>query len=202
MNIPATASRRTTTLVAIVVLLGPFVASTQTPQPVEVVAATFRVRIWGDSTDFATRVHQYAELRSRLQQQLPPVVPTDDVMQIRRGSRSLARAIRAERPGAVQGEFFTVTTGTELRSALARVMTPRVWEVIMDDNPGAFRHDIDGTYPEGKAKSTTPGVVLAQLPRLPEGIEFRFVGPHLILYDVHANTIVDQLPYAITCDAC
>jgi len=34
---------------------------------------------------------------------------------------------------------------------------------------------------------------------LPDGIEFRFVGRHLILYDVRANTIIDRLPDAIEC---
>jgi hypothetical protein len=74
-----------------------------------------------------------------------------------------------------------------------------MWAVIMDDNPGAFRQDIDGTYPEGKALSTMPGLVLAQLPGLPDDIQFRFIGRHLILYDVRANTIIDRMPDAIRC---
>ena len=158
----------------------------------------FHVRVWGDTFGgFTTRVDGYSDLRSQLERGLPAVVVTDDVRQLTRGQRSLARAIRNARTGAVQGEFFTIATSAEVKAALASIMDARVWAVIMDDNPGAFRHDIDGTYPEGTPFSTMPGVVLARLPPLPDDLEFRFLGRHLVLYDVRANTIVDRLPDAI-----
>ena len=158
----------------------------------------FTVRVvGGTASDFPAQIGKYFELRRRLEAGLPVVTVTDDVRQIRRGTRSLARAIRLARVGAVQGEFFTVETGVELRRSLAVVMTATVWAVIMDHNPGAFESEIDGAYPDGASRSTMPGIVLAQLPHLPDGIEFRFAGPHLILYDVRANTIIDRLPDAI-----
>ena len=91
------------------------------------------------------------------------------------------------RPGAVQGEFFTAATSAQFQLVLASLMDAKMWAVIMDENPGAFGHDIDGTYPEGKTFSTVPGLVLAQLPELPDDIQFRFVGRHLILYDVQGE---------------
>jgi hypothetical protein len=167
------------------------------------VTPVFRVRILGDTTTgFSTRIDSYFELRGRLQRTLPAVVVTDDVRQIRRRTRSLANAIRVARSGAIQGEFFTVATSAEFKRTLALIMDADVWAVIMDDNPGAFNHAIDGSYPEGKTRSTMPGVVLAQLPELPDGIEYRFIGPHLILYDSKANTIIDRLPNAIACKGC
>ena len=163
----------------------------------------FRVRVLADANSgFSTRVESYFALRGRLQRTLPAVTVTDDVRQIRSGIRSLAKAIRVARHGAVQGEFFTVATSAELKHALALIMDADVWAVVMDGNPGAFSHDIDGTYPDGKTRSTMPGIVLATLPRLPDDIEFRFLGRHLILYDARANTIIDQLPNAIACGTC
>jgi hypothetical protein len=163
----------------------------------------FRAEVWADTvTDFTNRVSGYSELRDRLESRLPAVTVTDDVEQIRRGRRSLARAIRVARSGAAQGEFFTAATSAQLQLALARVMNARMWAVIMDENPGAFGHDIDGTYPDGKTFSTMPGLLLAQLPELPDDIQFRFIGRHLILYDVRANTIIDRLPNAIRCLNC
>jgi hypothetical protein len=153
----------------------------------------------GLATDFTAQVGRYYELRRRLEAGLPAVIVTDDVRQIRRRTRSLATAIRVARAGAVQGEFFTPGTTIELRQGLAVIMTAHVWAVIMEDNPGAISHAIDGAYPDGTTRSTMPGVVLAQLPALPDGIEFRFAGPDLILYDVRANTIIDRLPDAIQC---
>jgi len=117
----------------------------------------------------------------------------DDVRQLRRARRSLARAIRSARPGAVQGEFFTPAISAQVRLALAPLMDDAMCAVIMDDNPGGFTHAIDGAYPDGKAFATMPGLLLARLPELPADIQFRFIGRHLILYDVRANTIVDRM---------
>jgi hypothetical protein len=163
----------------------------------------FRGEVWADTvTDFTNRVTAYSEMRARLESRLPAVTATDDVGQLRRGRRTLAGAIRVARSGAVQGEFFTAATSAQLQLLLARIVDARMWAVIMDDNPGAVGHDIDGTYPDGKAFSTVPGLLLAQLPELPDDIQFRFAGRHLILYDVRANTIIDRLPDAIRCTSC
>jgi hypothetical protein len=71
--------------------------------------ATFTFQVWGE-TEFTSRIGTYYDLRARLERQLPAVTVTDSVRQIRRGTHALARAIRVARPGAVQGEFFTVAT--------------------------------------------------------------------------------------------
>ena len=163
----------------------------------------FRAEVWADTvTDFTNRVNAYSDLRGRLESRLPAVTVTDDVGQIRRGRRSLAGAIRAARPGAVPGEFFTPATRAQFQLVLARMMDARMWAVIMDENPGAFGHDVNGTYPDGKTFSTMPALLLAELPGLPDDIQFRFVGRRLILYDVRANTIMDWMADAIRCTSC
>ena len=163
----------------------------------------FRAEVWADTvTDFTTRVTAYSELRRRLESQLPAATVTDDVRQIRRGRRTLAGAIRVARSGAVQGELFTAATSAQFQLVLARVMDARMWAAIMDENPGTFGHDVDGAYPDGKTFSTMPGLLLAELPGLPDDIQFRFVGRRLILYDVRANTIMDWMPDAIRCTSC
>ena len=163
----------------------------------------FRVEIWADTvTDFTNRVDAYSELRRRLESGLPAVTVTDDVGQIRRGRRTLAGAIRVARSGAARGEFFTAATSAQFQLALARIMDAKMWAVIMEENPGAFGHAVDSTYPDGKTFSTMPGLLLAELPGLPEDIQFRFVGRRLILYDVRANTIMDWMPDAIRCTTC
>ena len=163
----------------------------------------FRAEVWADTvTDFTIRVNAYSELRRRLESRLPDVTVTNDVGQITRARRTVARAIRVARPGAVQGEFFTAATSAQFQLVLALLMDAKMWAVIMDENPGAFRHDIDGSYPDEKTFSTMPGIVLARLPELPDDIQFRFIGRHLILYDVRANTIIDRLPFAIRCTSC
>ena len=45
--------------------------------------------------------------------------------------------------------------------------------------------------------TTVPPQVLAALPKLPEDLEYRFIGDRLILHDIHAHTIVDLIDDAI-----
>ena len=161
---------------------------------------SFRAEVWVDAvTDFTVRVLAYSDLRQQLAGRLKPVTQTADVRQLRRERHSLARAIRGARLGSVQGEFFTAATTAQLQLVLTRIMDPTMCAAIMDENPGAFAHKIDGAYPDGKTLSTMPGLLLARLPGLPDDIQFRFIGRHLILYDVRANTIIDQMPNAIRC---
>ena len=191
-------------VVVVLTIAPPGTGSAQTPVALpEDLVPVFRAEVQaGTVTDFTNRVDAYSELRRRLESRLPVVTVTDDVDQIRRGRRALARAIRVARPGAMQGEFFTAATRAHFQLVLALIMDARMWAVIMDENPGAFEHDIDGAYPDGKTFATMPGLLLAQLPGLPDDIQYRFVGRHLILYDVRANTIIDRMPDAIRCIHC
>ena len=184
-------------------LLFPYVGETQTVDA-EGGTADFEIEVFGETFGgFTTRIDGYFELRRRLERELPPVTVTEDVRRIRRGTRLLGNAIRDARRGAHQGEFFTAETSAEIKRVLAHLMNARIWALIMDENPGAFRHDVDSPYPEGAAHSTMPSILLAQLPQLPNDIHFGFVGPHLILFDLRANTIIDRLPDAIECaDRC
>jgi hypothetical protein len=42
-----------------------------------------------------------------------------------------------------------------------------------------------------------PPQVLAMLPKLPDDLEYRFIGNRLILLDVHAHTIADYIENAL-----
>jgi hypothetical protein len=160
----------------------------------------FRVQVWGYIVaDFSARVWSYFELRSKLEKGLPALTVTDDPAEIRRAVRALARQIRVARAEAKQGDIFTPTISVEFRKALILEMNANTWAAIMDDNPGEFFTQINGTYPEGKPLSTVPPNILAVLPRLPDDIQYRFLGRHLILLDTRANVILDHIPYAIQC---
>jgi hypothetical protein len=167
------------------------------PQP------TFRVQVWGYFVaDFTTRVQNYVDLRSRLQEGMSPFRVTEDVSEIRRVRRTLARKIQAARHGAHEGDIFSPDISLQFKQVLALEMNADAWAVIMDDNPGEFPNEINGIYPDGKPYSTVPGTILAVLPVLPDAIEYRFLGRHLILLDARANVILDRIPYAIRCPDC
>jgi hypothetical protein len=158
----------------------------------------FKVQVWGDiGTDFINRVDSYVELRSELQKGLPPLTVTADPDEIRRAERALARRIRDARKKAKRGDIFTPAISNVFRNALLLEMDAKTWRSIMDDNPGAFPVRINGTYPDKRPLSTVPANVLAVLPRLPSDVQYRFLGPHLVLFDTKARVILDGVPYAI-----
>ena len=52
-------------------------------------------------------------------------------------------------------------------------------------------------YPENAPLPTVPPNLLANLPQLPEDLEYRIVGNALMLRDVHANLVIDFIPRAV-----
>jgi hypothetical protein len=152
--------------------------------------------------DFNTRVWTYFELRGTLQKGLIALTITDDPVKIEKAESDLAGRLRAARPGAAQGDFFTPAIEREFKKALIFEMSASTWAGIMDDNPGEFQQEVNDTYDRSKAVSTVPPNILALLPTLPDDIQYRFVGRHLILHDTRANVIIDRIPYAIACADC
>lgn len=162
--------------------------------------ADFRVQVFGYIVaDFSARVDGYLDLRHKLEEGLPPLVVTDDPAEIGRAEVALARRIREAREGAKQGEIFTPAISAEFRRVLVLEMTPSTRAAITEDNPGSFSHRINGTYPKENPVSTVPANILALLPRLPDDIQYRFLGRHLVLHDTRANVILDRIRCAIQC---
>lgn len=164
-------------------------------------APDFRVQIWGDiAADFSARIEEYLNLRRTLEQGLPPLTVTDDPAEILRAELALARRIQAARAGARQGDIFTREIRADFRRVLLLETDQPTRAAIMDENPGAFSSRINRIYSKEHPVSTVPANILAALPRLPDDIQYRFLGPHLVLHDIRANIILDRLPCAIRCD--
>lgn len=160
----------------------------------------FKIEVWGYVVhDFSLRMSSYFELRQKLEEGLPALVVTDDPRRIRAAERALAKRIRIARAGAHYGDIFDSTISGAFRAALILETTATTCASIMDDNPGEFSLRINGTYPKSKPLSTVPPGVLSRLPKLPDDVYYRFLGRHLILHDMRANVILDELPDAIRC---
>jgi hypothetical protein len=163
-------------------------------------APDFKVLILGGIVaDFNARVWSYFELRSTLEKGLPALTVTDDPAVIMRVQRALGERVRLAREGAKQGEIFTPTISEGFRKVLLLEVNANTLAAIMDDNPGAFTHHVNDPYSKNKPLSTMPANLLAVLPSLPDDIQYRFLGHHLILHDTRANLILDRLPCAIQC---
>jgi hypothetical protein len=148
---------------------------------------------------FEALVLSYFQLRTMLEHGLPARRVTDDPRDNLRAEHALAERIREARESAVIGDIFTPDTIVEFRTILLSVVKPMTLATIFDDNPGKFSHPVNGTYPKRRPLSTVPGSILAVLPVLPEGVEYRFLARDLILHDTRANVILDRIACAIEC---
>ena len=153
---------------------------------------------WGNTVSvFESGVKRYIGLRERLEAALPQPIATLSVGELKSTQQALAARIRRARATARQGDLLSVEIAIQIRRSLRRAMDAHTWKVIMDDNPGEQPSQVNDQYREGRPLATMPPNVLAALPRLPEGIEYRFVDRHLILLDTRALVIIDRVPFAI-----
>lgn len=196
MTIPAAVWRA-----ALALILYASAASAQVavvdPAPVTPVFHVFIYASSDATASFNKTIADYFALRAQLERRLPPVGVSNDPDTIWGAQLALATLVRQARHDAEEGDIFTRPVRVEFRAAVRHVMSAGTCAAIMDDNPGSFRHRINGAYPKGRSLSTMPPTILMQLPLLPEGLEYRFLGRHLILLDIRANMILDRIPSAI-----
>jgi hypothetical protein len=147
---------------------------------------------------FLERVTHYVELHQKLEDSLPHLSKESSPQEIDKHQRALGQMIQKARSGAKPGDIFTPESQTAIKRLLARVLSgpdgPGLKDSIMDENPGLPNLKVNERYPDTVPLSTIPPQVLQGLPKLPEEMEFRFIGNTLILMDVHAHIIADFIP--------
>jgi hypothetical protein len=161
--------------------------------------------------EFSDRAGIYSQLSRKAAATLPSLPEKASPEQIAAHQKALAKAIQAGRAGAFQGEILfdgVVPVFLELlRSDLAGAKGRDARETIKDGDPRTDKPPTrpgepkpkevalvpNAPYPEGAPLSTVPPDLLAKLPKLPEPLEYRFVGGHLILHDSEASLVVDFL---------
>jgi hypothetical protein len=152
--------------------------------------------------DFSQRVSAYVDLHRRLEGPVPTVQISSDPKAIRRAMEALAGKIRAARGRARQGDFFTPDVARVFRASIATACGgdfDSVYEMAAEDNPELpdWRPRVNGRYPESAGYPMVSPNILCSLPELPEELHYRFWHRDLILWDYHANVIVDVLPNAV-----
>jgi hypothetical protein len=149
---------------------------------------------------FLERVNQYVEVHKKLEDSLPHLSKESTPQEIDKHQRALGQMIQKARTAAKPGDIFTPESQATIKELLARVLGgsdgPGLKASIMDENPGLPNLKVNERYPDTVPLSTIPPQVLQGLPKLPEEMEFRFIGNTLILMDVHAHIIVDFIPNA------
>ena len=153
--------------------------------------------------DYQERVKKYLELHKSAKKDSPPIKESKDAGAIKGAQDALATKIREMRPAAKQGEIFT----PEIAKVFRRLMYPETTgaegaetkQTLKEDAPApkTVALKVNARYPDEQPLPTMPPNLLANLPKLPEELEYRVVGRNLILRDVPANLIIDFIPAAI-----
>jgi hypothetical protein len=121
---------------------------------------------------------------------------TDDPNKLAPRQQALGEAIRQARAGARAGDLFGPEIGARARKLVREDWAHRASQdkaAIKEDIPPGWVAKVNATYPTSLPLATFPASLLTELPPLPEGLEYRFAGRHLIIRDAEANVIVDVL---------
>jgi len=152
---------------------------------------------------FTAATREYARMHRRLEQQFGPIQVTDRPETIQRAIAAMAAAIRAERPDAKQGDFFTPALARDLRVRVDQALREHGFtaaDVLAagadGPDPAMFAVRVNGTFPWVLGAAMFP-CVTAALPPIPPELQYRIVGNDLVLIDVHASLVVDVLPYVL-----
>lgn len=145
--------------------------------------------------DFMKRVDAYVTLHKKVDGSLQEPARDGRPESFLEHERAFAKLMQKERPYAKQGDLLTKPMRNIVRRLLAGVFRGpdgrQIKKSILDEYTGSVRLQANTQYPEGAPFSSVPPQILQRLPKLPEGLEYRFVGPRLILLDAHARLIVD-----------
>jgi hypothetical protein len=102
---------------------------------------------------------------------------------------AMAAAIRAARPSAGDGDFFTPIIGDAFRHRISNALRTPSCKI---DGP-VQSSEVPRVGGLAIGAQAVPSCVVAVLPRLPEELEYRVASVALVLLDTHANAVVDVL---------
>ena len=151
--------------------------------------------------DFKNRIDHYLEIRKEAAKGAPALSETKDPAKIKDAEGSLAARIQGLRASAQPGDIFTPAIQKTIRQLLSPELKgdegKDTKDILKDDAPKSVPLKVNTKYPEKAALPTVPSNLLLSLPHLPEELEYRIIGNHLILRDTGADLIVDFMKDAI-----
>jgi len=145
--------------------------------------------------DFMKRVNAYADLHKKVESMLQEPSLDGRPEAVVEHQREFAKLMQKARPHAKPGDIVPKPMRNVMRRLLASVFRgPDGREIkrsILDTYTGNAILEVNQPYPDTMAYSTVPLPILQGLPALPDALQYRFVGPQLILLDPHGRLVVD-----------
>ena len=143
---------------------------------------------------FSERVERYVWLRVKREAPFPAFDPRRDPWSLFLTRRYLASAIRTARTQARAGDLFSPPVEELFRDTIRAAIYERDIEGLVEDEP-VVDLVVNEPIPDW-ALRPVPRALLEMLPPLPDAVEYRIVSGALILWDMHAQILIDGLPYA------
>src|SRR5689334_23221965 len=146
--------------------------------------------------DFQRRLTGYVELRTKLGHDLQPLKPTANAADLKARQASLAAAIRQTRKGARMGDLIPTPVATLLKRTVQddfKNRAPAAQRAARNEVTGGVAPVINQTFPPNAALPTIPPLHLARLPPLPDNLQYRFLGRHLVILDGDTEIIIDYV---------
>jgi hypothetical protein len=154
---------------------------------------------------FQQRVEHYVLLHRLLEGPLPPVTVARDLTPVRNAMRALQMRIQRARLDTRQGDIITPEVARMFRRDIAACLTRAEWAVIFAEMsqdeqgqrvpPPPALH-VNMQWPDEVPFDFVPPQLLKVLPPLPPELQYRIIGRTLVLWDHHADLIIDFLPGA------
>ena len=182
---------------ALVVCASPLNAAAQATQSRAVTADRQGVNEYGAATKaFLDQVQKYMDFHNKVEKMVPPITETSSPEEITKREAVLGAMLIKQRPDAKEGDFFVKEYQPYLIKIIRDDFTKRPLadrRALLVELPKDVKVEVNTIYPPGLPLATFPANLLKALPELPQGLEYRIVGQHLILRDVKGNVIVDVL---------
>ena len=150
--------------------------------------------------DFQKRLDGYLQLRESLAKKLEPLSPTASASDLQARQQALAAALKTARASARPGDMIPPPMQEQIRATIHADMkrrSPATKRAAFEEVPDGALPGINKTYPEQAALPTVPPLLLASLPRLPDNLQYRFYGRHLVLLDGDTEIVVDYIRDAV-----
>lgn len=184
-----------TTGLASVLATAPLSAAPQAPAPRQNAAPAPNAQAAG-LQEFQQRLASYLELRQTLAGRLKPLSPTPEAAELTARQESLAAAMQTARKNAKPGDLIPPAAAAFIGQTVAADHKRRqsaAKRAVLEEVPPAPRPVVNKSYPVQAALPTVPPLLLEALPKLPDNLQYRFFGRHLVILDGDLQIIIDYV---------
>lgn len=150
--------------------------------------------------EFSKRLQAYLHLREDVGRALEPLAPTASASELQGRQQSLAAALRNARARAKPGDLIPMGVQQQIRETVHADFerrTPATKKASLEEVPKGPMPAINTNYPEQAALPTVPPLLLASLPRLPDNLQYRFFGRHVVILDGDVEIVIDYVQNAL-----